>query len=541
VSPTPTPRWLPRAPLAPYSHTVSSTEPASPSPAERVERQAIALDGARLTPEAVVLVARARTPVALTAAARERNNAARRGVQAVLDRGDPLYGASTGVGALREYRVSDAEHEDYQLRLLRSHAVGAGRVLPAEVVRAAMATRANQIGAGGAGIAEELLEALVATLNAGLAPFTRELGSLGTGDMTALADIGLALLGEGHVWRGDELVAAAEALRDAGVAPGRLGARDGLAFMESNAVSVGHAALLVVDTRALLDAWLTVAALSFEVAAADPAVLDQRVHAARGQEGQIEVAARVREHLAGAARRTCELREQRGLPVQDPYPFRALPQVDGVLHDALTALARTVTVELNSASENALIVAGEGVALPNANFHAAPLANALDGLRGTLAQSGALIAARVSTLLDASLTGLPAFLARDPGPDSGAMMLEYTAHSAAAEVRSLALPVAAQTVSVARGVESHASLAPTAIRRAYECLEALRVLVATELVVAVRAMRLAGQEPLGAGTRALYADACACLDPELHDRPLHPDVEAARALLERWPQATRGR
>jgi histidine ammonia-lyase len=177
------------------------------------------------------------------------------------------------------------------------------------------------------------------------------------------------------------------------------------------------------------------------------------------------------------------------------------------------------------------------VALPNGNPHAAPLANAIDNFRTALAQSSALIAARVSALLDSSLTGLPSFLARRPGPESGALVVEYTAHAAAAEVRSLVTPVAAQTVSVSRGVESHSSLAPIAARRAHESLAALRVLIATELVVAVRALRIARVEPVGAGTRPLYRQAAARLDPDLGDRPLHPDIEAARILIENWGYA----
>jgi histidine ammonia-lyase len=417
-----------------------------------------------------------------------------------------------------------------------------------------MATRANQLAAGGAGVAAELLDALVDALNAGLSPFTRELGSLGTGDLTNLADIALCLLGEGEVWRGDELVDAGTALRDAGVAPAMLGPRDGLAFMSSNAVSVGSAALLVVDGRRLLDAWLSVAALSFEAAGADPVVLDPRIHSPRHRPGQSAVAARMRELLGGMTERRrrgpADGAEAHGaevdlaevdrteayggepVPVQDPYPFRAQPQVDGAVHDALAALELTVDHELNFAGENALVV--DGVALPNGNPHAAPLANAIDGLRIALASSAALIAARVSTLLDSGLTGLPPFLTRSgrAGAESGALVLEYTAHAAVAEVRSLVTPVAAQTVSVSRGVESHSSLAPTAVRRAREALDALQVVVACELVVAVRALRLAELEPLG--DPSLWRAATAVLDPELADRPLAPDVEAARLLIEAW-------
>lgn len=497
-----------------------------------LERPPVVLDGATLTPAGVAAIARDGAAAELSREARAGNARAREAIVALLARGDELYGVTTGVGALRAYRVPEDEREAYSLQLLRSHACGAGLPLTVPFVRAAMATRANQIGAGGAGVADELLDALVGTLNAGLTPFTRELGSLGTGDLTNLSDIALALLGEGQFWRGDDLIDAETGLSDAGVSAARLGPRDGLAFISSNAVSIGSAALLVVDVRRLLDAWLSVAALSFEAAAADPVVLDPRIHSWRHRPGQAAVAARMRELLGGL-----EHRARRPGPVslvQDPYPFRAQPQVDGAVHDALGALEETVSHELNFAGENALIVSGEDVALPNGNPHAAPLANAIDGLRTALAQSAALIAARVSTLLDTGLTGLPPFLARHPGPESGALVLEYTAHASAAEVRSLVTPVAAQTVSVSRGVESHSSLAPIAARRAHETLRALRVVVATELVVAVRALRLAGQEPVGAATQELWRAAAERLDPDLSDRPLHPDVEAARLLIEGW-------
>lgn len=494
----------------------------------------VVLDGETLTAASVQRIAREGARVSLAPEARRRNDAARDVLRTLIDRGEPIYGVTTGVGSLREYPIHD-DPAGYSLRLLRSHACGAGRELPVEHVRAAMAVRANQVGAGGAGIAGELLDAAVALLNAGLTPFTRELGSLGTGDLTALADIALALLGEGRVRRDETLVDAARALSEAGIPPARLGPRDGLAFISSNAVTIGQAALLVVDVRRMFDAWLSVAALSFEAAGADPIVLDPRIHSARHRAGQSAVAARMRELLAGARPQD---RDRGVLGVQDPYPFRALPQVDGAVHDALTALEQTVEHELNLAGENALIVAESMVVLPNGNPHAAPLAGAIDHLRTALAQSAALIAARVSTLLDSSLTGLPPFLARHPGPESGALVVEYTAHAAAAEVRSLVTPVAAQSVSVSRGVESHASLAPIAARRAHETLHALQVLIATELVVAVRAVRLADHQPTGAGSRPLFMEAAARLSPDLEDRPLHPDIEAARTLIGGWSGAT---
>ncbi len=496
----------------------------------------VSLDGDTLTPRGVALIAREGAEALLAPGARARNDEARATLAALIESGAELYGVSTGVGALREHPVDPADQAGTGHAVLRSHAGGAGRPLPASLVRAAMATRANQLAAGGAGVSAELLDTLVEALNAGLSPFTRELGSLGTGDLTNLADIGLCLLGEGEVWRGDELVDAGSALRDAGIEPAVLGPRDGLAFMSSNAVSVGSAALLVVDARRLLDAWLSVAALSFEAAGADPVVLDARIHSPHHRPGQAAVAARMRELLGGLTgrrrRKPGGVGAEEPIPVQDPYSFRAQPQVDGAVHDALAALEVTVGHELNFAGENALVV--DGVALPNGNPHAAPLANAIDGLRTALASSAALIAARVSTLLDSGLTGLTPFLTRPgrAGAESGALVVEYTAHAAVAEVRSLVTPVAGQTVAVSRGVESHSSLAPTAIRRAGQTLDALRVAVACELVVAVRALRLAGLEPVG--DRSLWQGAAQALDPELADRPLAPDIEAARRLIEAW-------
>ena len=222
-------------------------------------------------------------------------------------------------------------------KLLRSHAGGAGRELSDELVRAAMAVRANQIGAGGAGVATELLDALVGAINAGITPITRELGSLGTGDLTALSDIGLALLGEGCARVAGARLPADRALADAGVAPGRLGPRDGLAFISSNAVTIGHAALLVLDVTRLLDTWLTVAGLSFEAAGADPRVLDVRVHSLAHRRGQSAVAARMRELLRGYPSAD---RARQSHAIQDPYPFRALPQVDGAVYEALARWRR---------------------------------------------------------------------------------------------------------------------------------------------------------------------------------------------------------
>ena len=487
----------------------------------------IALDGRSLTPTGVVAIARRRAQAEIAPAARERNAAARGLVDELLARGDLLYGVTTGVGALRTAPSALEDPGDHQWRLLRSHGGGGGAPLTTEVVRAAMAVRANQLGAGGAGVGERLLDALLGALRADVTPFARELGSLGTGDLTVLAAIGTALGGEGDCWVGDEVVPAADALAAAGLEPVHYGPRDGLAFMSSNAVSIGQAALVFHDASRLLDSELGVAALSYDATDADLAVLDPRVHAARPHRGQVEVARRLRE-LLGAH----EPRERTpGRAIHDAFVFRCVPQVEGTLFEALERLLGVLEVELNVAGENALMLPADGVALPNGNFHAGVLTLALDSLRGAMAQSASLIAARVSALLDPGVTGLTPQLAQDPGPDSGAMILEYTAHAAAAEVRSLAATAASQTTTVQSGIESHANFAGHSARRTSDALARMSVAVSAELVLAVRALRLRGRLPAGAGVRRLYDAAAARLDADMADRPLSRDLEAARQLL----------
>jgi histidine ammonia-lyase len=489
--------------------------------------ETVILDGRTLTPAGVVAIARGRAEARLAAAARERNAAAERLVRRLLERGDLLYGTSTGVGALRATAAASEDPGDHQWRLVRSHAGGGGAPLTVEIVRAAMAVRANQLGAGGAGVGNALLDALLGALRAGVTPFARELGSLGTGDLTVLAEIGVALGGEGQCWVGDDVLPAADALAGAGLQPVRFGPRDGIGFMSSNAVSIGQASLVFSDARRLLESALGVAALSYEATGADLAVLDPRVHAARPHPGQVEVARRLRELLGDY-----EPRERAaGRAIHDAFVFRCVPQVEGTLLDALDRLSGVLDVELNIAGENALMLPRDGVALPNGNFHAGILTLALDSLRGAMAQSASLVAARVSALLDPEVSGLTPQLARDPGPDSGAMVLEYTAHAAAAEVRSLAATAASQTTTVQSGIESHANFAGHSARRTSDALGRMAVAVSAELVLAVRALRLAGRAPAAPALRALFEAASAVLDADMADRPLSGDLEAARQLL----------
>src|SRR4051794_2638761 len=479
------------------------------------------LDGHSMTPEAVAAAA-AGASVRCEDAARARNAAALRIVEAHVAEGRAFYGVTTGVGVLRDRPVGD--HAEHQRALLRSHAAGTGAPMAPRLVRAAMVVRLNQLLAGGAGVSDALLDALAGALGAGIVPVAHERGSLGTGDLVSLAEIALAVLGDGEAYAGGERLPAAEALARAGLAAPALGPRDGAAFISSNAPTIGRAALVAHDARRLHEAALAVAALAFEAFGADPVVLDARVHAARPLAGQGAVAERMRALLAGGG-------DVPRRAVHDPFGFRCQPQVDGVTLDALAALERVLEAELNAAAENPLVVAGDGVALASGNFHTGALALALDGLRAALAQAAWLVADRVSALLDERLSGLRAGLGDGPGASSGALILEYTAHGAAGEISALAAPAVTYHASIAAGIESHASFAPTAARLGQLALDHYADALAAELVVALRALRLAGRTPKGAGTRALHARAQALLPAELGDRPLAADLRLARSLV----------
>jgi len=468
----------------------------------------LVLDGRTLTPELLARIARGSEPVALSAEAQERNAAAVRSTQDLADSGAPLYGMTTGVGALKVEAVNPALASEHSARLLRSHAGGCGERVSPTLGRATLAVRANQWAAGGAGVTPALLQAVVDALNAGAAPAFHALGSVGTADLAALAEVGLGLLGE---------------LPVPGLKPQpglKLGLRDGLMWMSSNAVAIAEAALGAAWLRTLLEQSERIAALSFEAASANPSVLDERVHQGRPHPGQQASAEHLRSLLGAALAKPARL--------QDSFAFRCLPQVQGVLRDAEQLLHRTVCVELNAVAENALIAGSS--ALANGNFHAAPLAWALDATRNALSQTAALGVARLGDLLNPDITGLSPFLAKNAGPDSGLMIFEYVAHEISAELRLLAQPVPHSAV-LSGGVENHASFAALSARQLSRALDRWTLLLGLELCTAVRALRMRGAGPLAPGTRELFQKVSLVLPPALEDRPLMGDVERAVEFL----------
>lgn len=438
---------------------------------------------------------------------------------------DRLYGRDTGVGANRMVPVGDEDRAGQDLRLLRSHAGGVGALLPARQVRAMLAVRVGQLLAGGSGGQPDLVRALAEALRLGVHPAVNEYGAVGTGDLTALAQTGLTLVGE-RPWLSDDTAAAQTDPPHAVPAPVVLEPGDALALMSSNALTLGQAALVCHDIDLLLRASHAVAALSLAAVSGSLEAFAAPVHALRPYPGARHAAAEVRRLLGVAERPRAPARR-----IQDPYGFRAFPQVHGPALEAVGALRRILDVEVNCPSENPLISEdgpdGGPAAYHHGGFFAAPLGLALDHLCLAVLQTGQLSAARLSHLGDPDLTGLRPFLAGGPAASSGMMILEYSAASALAEVRAGATPASLGHVVLSRGLEEAASFASQAVRQAQRTVDAYRLVLACELVAAVRASRLHGVAPAGPVSAVLDAG----LPAGTEDRPLTADVTAAATLL----------
>jgi histidine ammonia-lyase len=471
----------------------------------------IVLDGTSLTCADVAALGRRETTVAIGRDGWERAaSGAAAARSAAVTRA--VYGRTTGVGANRGLSVTGEDASTSGLRLIRSHAGGGGPLVPAELGRAMLAVRANQIAAGGSGVDPGVLGALADCVNQGLFPPAPAYGAIGTGDLTALAVTALCLRGER-----DWLPVGSTQLRF------ELDPADALAFISSNAATLGESAIACHDVSGLLMASTAIAALSHIAVGGSDEPYAEPVQRARPHPGQERVARQLRTLLGG--------QHQARSRIQDPYGYRALPQVHGPALDSADYALRVITVDLNAAAENPLIDAGGQAVWHNGNFHTAYVGLALDAVRAALFQTAALSAARLATLMEPRYTGLAPFLATDPVPSSGLMILEYISHSAVADIRRLAAPAALGSAVLSLGVEEHAGFATQAARSATGSVGAYQVVLACELVAAIRALRLRGAGPTAGPLRPAFQHASSMLPEGTADRPLDEDLAVAQQLL----------
>ena len=472
----------------------------------------VSADGATLTCSGVALVAERQASVAVDPAAMVRVRRAHEKAHAASTT-RPVYGRTTGVGANRDAVVAAGEAGSHDLRLLLSHAAGVGDLLDERTIRAAMLIRLNQLAAAGSGIHPRFLEALEQALRTGALPTVHITGTIGTGDLTALAELALTLVGR-RPWASGH------------VPPIAVGPGDALAFMSSSAVTLARAALACEELGRLLEASHVVAALSYCALGGSAEAFAEEVHARRPHPGAVRAAAEMRRILwhegeLGPGRR-----------IQDPFGLRAFPQVQGVALDGVGQLRRVLEIEVNAAAENPLIDPDSGAVFHHGQFSTAYPALSLDHVRAAVHHVAELSAARLGDLVEPDLTGLPAFLASGPAGSSGVMILEYVAHDALGRLRHSAGPVTLGTAVVSRGLEDHASFSPHAAGSALLAAEAYRTMLACELVAATRALRMAGTPPRGDVLTAVFTEVTARLPDIAADHQLSDEIRIAEQMLD---------
>jgi len=504
--------------------------------------ESVTLDGTSLTPEDVAAVARHDAPVELAAESRERMRESRERVESVLESGEPVYGVNTGFGHLVETHIDREDIERLQTNLVRSHAAGAGRELTREEVRSMMVSRANTLAKGFSGIRPSVVDLLVSMLDEGVQPVVRSRGSLGaSGDLAPLAHMALVLIGEGEARVDGERLPGDEALRAVGLEPVTLASKEGLALINGTQLTVGLAALFVVDAERTIEAADAAGALTTEVTMGTTANCDPAIHEVRPHPGQQESAAEIRRLTAGStvleSHKDCER-------VQDAYSIRCLPQVHGAVRDAVSHLREAVEVELNSVTDNPLVfpagavderAPGTDVAavVSAGNFHGEPLALRLDYAAGALTELAAISERRTDRMLnpDVQESYLPPFLTEHSGLRSGYMIAQYTAAALLNECRSLGRP-SIDSTPVSGGQEDHVSMSGQSALNARTVAENVATIVGVELLCGAQAAEFLGEGlDLGTGTGAVRDAIRSVVPPLDEDRRLDGELETAADLV----------
>jgi histidine ammonia-lyase len=480
----------------------------------------VTLDGRSLSIADVVAVARHGAQVLVAPESREAVARSRAGVEAAVTRGETIYGVNTGFGKLAHVRIPAESLRALQLNLIRSHASGVGEPLPVETVRAMMLLRANVLLKGTSGVRPVIPDTLAAMLNAGVHPRVPSQGSVGaSGDLAPLSHLALALIGEG---------VDGSRLREAGLEPVTLEAKEGIAFVNGTQAQTGLAALLVHDAWILWRAAHVAAAMSLEAVRGTPVPFDARIHAARPHPWQERSAALMRALLAGSTIRESHRHEDPR--VQDAYSLRCTPQILGAVGEAIAFADRLVTIELNGATDNPLVFGAD--VLSGGNFHGQPIALALDVLAIGLATLAGLAERRLERVVNPDLSsGLPAFLARDPGLDSGFMTPQIAAAALVAEARVLATPASVQSIPTEGNQEDIVPMGMTAAWKAERILGNTVRVVAIELLAGAQGLEFLKPLVPGRGVARAHAELRREVPALEADRPMSEDIERVAAAI----------
>jgi histidine ammonia-lyase len=487
------------------------------------------LSGEDLSVEDVWRVAVERVPIGLAEAATQQMEAARALVDEVA-REDHTYGVNTGFGRFVSQTIPADQVEELQLRLLRSHACGVGEPYPDDVVRAAMLLRANALAKGFSGARPATVELLIDCLNRGVLPRVPARGSVGaSGDLAPLAHLALPLVGEGEAWFEGQLLSGRDALEAAGLEPIRLVAKEGLSLINGTQFMAAMCTLALVRARRLAKSADIACAMSLEALQGSRTSFLEAIHAARPLRGQTDSAANLRALLDGSA--IIESHRWCGR-VQDAYSLRCAPQVHGASRDLLDYVESTVSVELNAATDNPLVLVAERQVVSNGNFHGQPLAFALDALAMATAELASISERRVERLVNPSLSeGLPPFLTVEGGLNSGFMILQYVAAALVSENKALCHPASVDSIPTSAGQEDHVSMGNAAGLKALTVLENAERALAIELLAGAQAVEFLAPLQPGAGVAAARSLVRTHSERLRDDRSLSADIERVTGAI----------
>ncbi|HEY4601783.1 MAG TPA: histidine ammonia-lyase [Cerasibacillus sp.] len=467
--------------------------------------------------------------VTLSGEVKTRIHANRQIVEELIDKEQTMYGINTGFGKFSDVIIPSKDLTTLQLNLIRSHACGVGEPFSEHVSRAMVLLRAIALSKGYSGVRVRLVEQLLDYVNAGIHPVIPEQGSLGaSGDLAPLSHLALTVIGEGEVFYKGKRMPTIEALAQAQLTPLRLEAKEGLALINGTQAMTAVGAIAFFEMEKLLYQSEQIAAMTFEGLRGIIDAFDEAVHVVRGHEEQIGVARRMRELLKDSLLIT----KQGEVRVQDAYSLRCIPQVLGASWQTVHYAKEKLQTEINAVTDNPLIFSEAEKVISGGNFHGQPIAFAMDFLKLGVAETANLSERRIERLVNPQLNnGLPPFLSPNPGLESGAMILQYTAASLVSENKTLAHPASVDSIPSSANQEDHVSMGTIAARHAYMMLQNTRMVIAIELICAMQAVEHYGVDQMASQTRELYKQAREVVPSIERDRIFHTDIEKLTTWL----------
>jgi len=486
------------------------------------------LDGDAISLRRIADLADGPAEIRLSDGVRARLARARTVVERYLADGSvPIYGLNTGLGGNVKYRLKPEEIQPFQEQMIVGRCIGMGPPLPERLCRAVLAARIVGLAQGGSGLSPGLVDLLIGMFNAGITPVIPSRGSIGAGDLGLVAHLAAVAIGRGEAWFEGQVLAGAAALAAAGLAPATLGAKDGLGLLNASPVTTAHGALTLAELEDLLLQAAATAALSMEGYAANPAILDARLAAARPAGGQVAATTLFRSLLSGSALHAPDAARA----IQDALSFRTLGPVFGAAFTALAHAAREIEIELNGAVDNPLVLVEDGVILSTTNFHTPAIALAFDTLAIAVTHLAAAGVQRIQKLMAPHLSGLPKYLSPIGGASTGFNSLQKTASALYGEIRLKAAPASLDAVPVSDIVEDHAPQSLLTIAKLAEQMALYRMLVAIEAMVAAQAADLRGFAPLGTGSGLVHAAVRSVVPALEADRETGPEAMKVLAML----------